>query len=438
MSAAAGVVLGLVVGALIGWIASTRRSSAVHGQLVQARSDLAVRTSQLESASEMAERQHTEHLSAMANMELTFENMSNRVLHDTVQQFNEAQEEVSRLRDSKLDSTLKPLETLLGEYKRNLNEFSSQHAGALSDVKHKAQELLEAQQRAHEETRRLNQLLGRSDQRGRWGEIQLANVLEMSGLRRNVDYQMQVSGTSDGGRGLRPDCVVNMPNATSIAIDAKFPFDAFESALSVDDAAERSALFAKHARDLRGHVKKLNEKGYWEVIQPSPEFVVCFVPSDFAISAALDADPDLVTFAARERVLICGPTNLWSLLWSVAMVLSQHQTALNAERIYATAETIFDRIRLVAEPMAKMGKALDTGVGEYNRLVRSFESRLIPAAIEVRKLGGSIRAKELPELGTVNELTTGLNEDKWGIDPDNPLPEGASDILELEEFDDEA
>ena len=437
MSAAAGVVLGLVVGALIGWIASTRRSSAVHGQLVQARSDLAVRTSQLESAREMAERQHTEHLSAMANMELTFENMSNRVLHDTVQQFNEAQEEVSRLRDSKLDSTLKPLETLLGEYKRNLNEFSSQHAGALSDVKHKAQELLEAQQRAHEETRRLNQLLGRSDQRGRWGEIQLANVLEMSGLRRNVDYQMQVSGTSDSGRGLRPDCVVNMPNATSIAIDAKFPFDAFESALSVDDAAERSALFAKHARDLRGHVKKLNEKGYWEVIQPSPEFVVCFVPSDFAISAALDADPDLVTFAARERVLICGPTNLWSLLWSVAMVLGQHQVALNAERIYQTAETIFDRIRLVAEPMAKMGRALDSGVSEYNKLVRSFESRLIPAALEVRKLGASVRAKDLPELGAVNELTTGLNETKWGIDPQNPLPESASEVLDLDALDDE-
>jgi DNA recombination protein RmuC len=111
--------------------------------------------------------------------------------------------------------------------------------------------------------------------------------------------------------------------------------------------------------------------------------------------------------------------------------------ALNAERIYQTAETIFDRIRLVAEPMAKMGKALDTGVSEYNKLVRSFESRLIPAALDVRKLGGAIRAKELPELGPVNELTTGLNEGKWGIDPGNPLPEGATEILELEGFDDE-
>jgi len=431
-------VAGLVVGLFVSWLVLNKRVEVVRDAAASARSDLAVRDSQLASANELLERQKLDHDAAIANMEQVFENLSNRVLHQTVQQFSASQEEVVRLRESKLDSTLKPLEELLGEYKRNLADFNTQHAGALSDVKGKAEELLEAQKRSHEETRRLNQLLGRSDQRGRWGEIQLANVLEMSGLRKNIDYVMQVSGTNDAGRGLRPDCVVNMPNGTSIAIDAKFPFDAFESALAAEDVDERRNLFAKHAKDLRGHVKKLNEKSYWEVITPSPEFVVCFVPSDFAISAALDADPDLVTFAAKERVLLAGPTNVWSLLWSVAMVLGQHQIALNAERIYDTAEKIFDRIRLVAEPMARMGKALDAGVGEYNKLVRSFESRLIPAALDVRRLGGALRAKDLPELGALNELTTGLNDAKWGIDADNPLPDGATEILDLDSFEEEA
>jgi DNA recombination protein RmuC len=428
-------VVGLMLGIVITATILMKRAQSMRGEATRATSTLAVRDAQLLAANEQLERQRVDHSTAIANMETTFENSANRVLHQTVAQFSTSQEEVVRLRDSKLDATLKPLEVLLGEYKKNLNDFNTQNAGALSDVKGKAEELLEAQKRSHEETRRLNQLLGRGDQRGRWGEIQLANVLEVSGLRRNIDYDMQVSGTNDSGRGLRPDCVVNMPNGTSIAIDAKFPFDAFEAALATEDADERRTLYAKHASDLRGHVKKLNEKGYWEVITPAPEFVVCFVPSDFAISAALDADPDLVTYAAKARVLIAGPTNLWSLLWSVAMVLGQHQVALNAEHIYQTAETIFERIRLVAEPMAKMGKALDTGVSEYNKLVRSFESRLIPAALDVRKLGGAKRAKELPELGPINELSTGLNDAKWGIDPDNPLPDGVSEILELEGFD---
>jgi DNA recombination protein RmuC len=428
-------VVGLVLGMVIASALSMRRSQSLRDKATTTASALAVRDAQLLAANDQIERQRTDHVTAIENLEQTFENLSNRVLLQTVAQFSTSQEEVVKIRESKLDATLKPLEVLLNEYKQNLTDFNTQNAGALSDVKSKAEELLEAQKRSQEETRRLNQLLGRGDQRGRWGEIQLANVLEVSGLRRNIDYDMQVSSTNDAGRGLRPDCVVNMPNGTSIAIDAKFPFDAFEAALATEDAEVRRTLYAKHASDLRGHVKKLNEKGYWEVITPAPEFVVCFVPSDFAISAALDADPDLVTYAAKARVLIAGPTNLWSLLWSVAMVLGQHQVALNAEQIYQTAETIFERIRLVAEPMAKMGKALDTGVSEYNKLVRSFESRLIPAALDVRKLGGAQRAKELPELGPVNELSTGLNDAKWGIDPDNPLPDGVSKILELEGFD---
>lgn len=429
-------VIGVVLGALVMWGVSLRRAQSLREDVLRAQSTITVRETELAALNNLLERQRLDHEVALTNLEQTFENLSNRVLDQTVQRFSQTQEEVHRLRETKLDSTLRPLEDLLDEYKRNLAEFNTENASALSDVRGKAEELLEAQKMSQHETRRLNQLLGRSDQRGRWGEIQLANVLEMSGLRKNIDYTMQVTSTSDSGRVQRPDCVVNMPNGASIALDAKFPFDAFESALSVEDGDERRALFAKHAKDLRGHVKKLNEKGYWEAVSPAPEFVVCFVPSDFAISAALDADPELVTYAAKERVLIAGPTNLWSLLWSVAMVLGQHQVALNAERIYHTAETIFDRIRLVAEPMSKMGRALDTSVGEYNRLVRSFESRLIPAALEVRKLGGAKRAKDLPELGPVNELATTLNEGKWGIDEENRLPEGVSEILELDGFDD--
>ncbi|NNN00896.1 MAG: DNA recombination protein RmuC [Acidimicrobiaceae bacterium] len=428
-------VAGVVLGAALTWALFVRRVQTLREDVLRGESALSLRESELAAANQFLERQRAEHETALTNLGETFESLSIRVLDQTVDRLTRSQEELHKLRETKLDSTLRPLEDLLDEYKRNLAEFNTRNAGALSEVKGKAEELLEAQRMSQSETRRLNQLLGRSDQRGRWGEIQLANVLEMSGLRKNIDYTMQVTSTSDAGRTQRPDCVVSMPNGTSIAVDAKFPFDAFEAALSIDDGEERRALFAKHAKDLRGHVKKLNEKGYWAAVAPAPEFVVCFVPSDFAISAALDADPDLVTYAAKERVLIAGPTNLWSLLWSVAMVLGQHQVALNAERIYQTAETIFDRIRLVAEPMSRMGRALDSSVGEYNRLVRSFESRLIPAALEVRKLGGAKRAKDLPELGALNELATTLNETKWGVDADNPLPEGVSEILELEEFD---
>jgi len=122
------------------------------------------------------------------------------------------------------------------------------------------------------------------------GEIQLANVMNASRLRQGIDYELQVTATNEDGRSLRPDCVVNLPNGIKLAVDAKFPYDAFERSLDEEDADARRELQSKHARDLRSHVKTLREKSYWEAVSPSPEFVVCFIPSDFAMSAALDAD----------------------------------------------------------------------------------------------------------------------------------------------------
>ena len=254
-------VVGVVLGALVVWALSLKRSQTLRDGVARAQQDLAVRDSQFAIANEGLARERAEHEAALRNMEVTFENMSNRVLAQTVEQFSHNQEQVLKERDSKLNLTLKPLEALLDEYKKNLAEFNKEHTGALSDVKNRANELLDAQQRTQDETRRLNQLLGRGDQRGHWGEVQLANVMEASGLRRNIDYDLQVTGFNETGRTLRPDCVVRMPNSASIAIDAKFPFDAFEAALATDDAEQRRTSYEAHALALRGHVKTLKEKG---------------------------------------------------------------------------------------------------------------------------------------------------------------------------------
>jgi DNA recombination protein RmuC len=426
--------IGLVLGGAVTWSVAQRRTNDHREILGTLRADLAVRESELATARSEVTRAREEHQAALTNMEGVFENLSHRVLQQTVVQFNQSQDQAMRERETTLDRTLKPLADLLDEYKRNLAEFDKQHVGVLGEVKSRADELLSEQRKSQEETRRLNQLLGRSDQRGRWGEVQLANVLEASGLRQHIDYQLQFSATTEAGRAQRPDCVVNMPNGSRVAIDAKFPFAAFEAALACENAEERKALELKHAKDLRAHVKTLRDKAYWESITPAPEFVACFVPSDVAVSVAFDADPTLLPDAANQRVLIVGPTNLLSLLWSVVMVVRQQELAVNAEAIYKVAETIFERIRRVAEPVARMGKALDSQVKEYNAMVTSFETRLIVSAKSLQNLGGAGRAKALPELGHVDRLTARLDDVKWGVDEENPLPEGAAELLELEGF----
>jgi DNA recombination protein RmuC len=437
MVAVISAVIGLALGVALTWALMVKRSQSLREDVMRVQSDLKVRDSQLTESNDRLERQRLDHVTSLEQMGQSFKVLSAEALDETVRRFSKSQEETQNLRESKLDSTLEPLEELLAEYKANLVDFNTKNSDVLNDVKNQASQLLEAQQRSQDETRRLNQLLGRSAQRGAWGEIQLANVMNASRLRQGIDYELQVTATNEEGRSLRPDCVVNLPNGIKLAVDAKFPYDAFERSLDEEDTDARRELQSEHARALRSHVKALREKSYWEVVSPAPEFVVCFIPSDFAMSAALDADPELLSFSASERVVIVGPTNLLSLLWSVGYIVRQQQIAVNAEQIADIANRLFDRIRKVAEPVGKMGKSLDAVVRDYNTMLGSIEGRLIPAAIQLRSFGGAQRAKDLPQLATVDRLTSPMNENKWGIDDENALPEGASEILELDIFDDE-
>jgi DNA recombination protein RmuC len=390
----------------------------------------------LRSARGDVERLRKEHEDQVRNLGVEFESLSNRVLKKTVEGFNLTQEQLMRERETSLDRTLAPLTEALEEYKRNLADFDLKHVGALGEVKNSAEVLLREQQRAQEETKRLNQLLGRSDRRGKWGEIQLANVLDASGLREGIDYELQVTSLSEAGNAQRPDCVVNVSHGVRVAIDAKFPFDAFEKALSCDNEEERRALEVKHAKDLRAHVKTLHAKSYWEIVGPSPEFVVCFVPSDEAVSVALDSDSDLLRYGADERVLLAGPTNLLSLLWSVAMVVRRQEFVGNAEEILKQAEKIFSQIRNVAGPVVKMGKALNAQVEAYNAMVGSFESRLIVGAQRMKAMGAAGHAKEMPGLFPIEQSARPLNEAKWDVDAES-FDEDAGEILDLNGYDDE-
>ena len=437
MVAVVSAVVGLVVGVLAALAWTQRRIQSTRDELATARATLAVRESELAGAREAAERERLDHDRAMADSESQFESLSRRVLAQTVEAFNQSQVDIQRERDARLDTTLQPLREALDAYQRNLSTFDKEHVGALAAVRQSATELLESQLRTQAETQRLNQLLGRSSQRGHWGEVQLANVLRASGLAEGLDFEMQVSAVSDAGRMRRPDCVVTLPNGR-VAIDAKFPFDRFEEAVSAAEPEIREALYREHAQALRGHVKTLREKSYWEVVGPSPEFVVCFVPSDAAVTAAFSVDAELHAYATRERVLIAGPTNLLALLWSVQMVLRQHEVAVNAEEILRVAETIYDRIRVVAGPIESVGKALNDATRAYNKMISSVESRLIPAARSMRRLRVAPSAKPVPDLAEVTTLAAGLDPQRWGIDPSASPDLASLEVLELEGDDPES
>jgi DNA recombination protein RmuC len=151
---------------------------------------------------------------------------------------------------------------------------------------------------------------------------------------------------------------------------------------------------------VRGHVDALAAKAYWEQFQPSPEFVVLFLPGDQFLAAALEADPALIDRAIRGRVLLATPSTLIALLKASAYGWRQEAVSQNAEEISALGRQLYDRIVNYVEHFEKVGHGLETATKSYNAAVGSLEGTLIPGARKFAELGAK-GAKELPAIDPI-------------------------------------
>ncbi len=229
--------------------------------------------------------------------------------------------------------------------------------------------------------------------RGRWGEVQLRNVVEQSGMLEHCDYIRQATAT-DEDRTLRPDLVVRIPGGKHVVVDAKAPLIAYLDAFETTDDAERARHLSDHARQVRDHVAKLAAKQYWRQFEPSPDFVVMFLPDESYLRAAHEHDAALAEDAWRANVILASPSTLVALLRTVAATWQQETVAESAREVHSLGRELYERIGKVGEHLAKLGRSLDGTVRSYNDAVGSLETRVL------------VTARKLEEHGIAGELAS--------------------------------
>jgi len=287
-------------------------------------------------------------------------------------------------------TAVKSLTEPLGEAVKRLEgafvSLEREREGAYRALKQELELLRQEQTALRQTTAALRAALKSERSRGQWGELQLRRVVELAGMTPHVDFAPQVN-TERG----RPDLVVYLPEGGAIPVDAKAPMNAYLEALESDDPDLRARKLKAHAKALRERIRELSEKAYWKAFDPAPELVVVFLPSEAALQAALEADPDLLDDALARNVLPASPVTLLALLKSVAYGWRQHALGQEARKVAEAARLVLERLGPFQGHLGEVGKRLEASIAAYNRAVASYQKRIQPLAERLaERLGASL------------------------------------------------
>jgi DNA recombination protein RmuC len=326
-------------------------------------------------------------------------------------------------RAREIDQLVKPLRDSLEKVDGKIGELEKARSLAYGTLAEQLRTLSSTQQALQSETQNLVRALRAPQVRGRWGEIQLKRVVEIAGMLEYCDFVQQETMQGDEGR-LRPDMIIRLPNGRSIVVDSKAPLQAYLEAVEAQDDGVRHDRLKQHAQQIRGHVRKLSEKGYWDRLDATPELVVLFLPGESFYSAALELDPGLIENAIEQRVVLATPTTLIALLRAISYGWRQETITREAQQISTLGKELYTRVRVMAAHFADMRKALDRTVASYNRAVSSLETRVLPAARRFKDLGAVAAGDDIAQLESVDQQARALQlpELKALVEEDNQPP----------------
>ena len=438
-----GIAIGAAAGLVFGWLLALRRAQSaptddrltndLQQRLTQREAELAKEREKVAEAKEHLAAAHAEKASAeallkqqrevhqqslaetrasqdkaLADLREAFKALSAdalkqtqpeflRLANETLAKFAESAKGDLSQRQESIKTLVEPLKQQLENYQKRLQQAETAQSTALGEVKKQLESLATESKSLASETQQFRMVLKSSQARGRWGEETLRRVVEAAGMSAHCDFVEQAQQGD-----AKPDMIVHLPGERVIIVDAKVPDLDVLGALESAEDAKRSELLDAHAAKLRSTIKALGLRDYPRQFPNALDHVVLFLPAESLFSAALEADHELIVWAAEKKIMLATPASLIALLRSVSMSWQQHDQTENAQKIAQAAGELYTRVAVFMDHFEGIGAGLSKSVQAFNRATSSYQSRVKPAGDRLKELGGAPPNKDLPDSGQLD------------------------------------
>jgi len=293
--------------------------------------------------------------------------------------------------ENKILVQLAPVKEQLNQMRESVQRIEKERSEQFSSISEQLRSSIETDENLRKQTQQLAQALSSNSLRGVWGEAQLRKLVELAGLIKHADFTEQATIATDTGSG-RADMVINLPGGKSLAIDSKVPFNSYQEASSIselatgEELARRKRLLDEHVKAVRSHIDALGTKAYWSGLSASPDFVICFVPSESLLSAALETDSGILEYAFKKNVALASPVSLFSVLKTINYIWRQNADESEVKAMIKLGKELYERIGKIAQLADKLGRSITASVKDYNTFVSSLETRMLVTARKLNDL----------------------------------------------------
>ena len=324
-------------------------------------------------------------------------------------QFNELAQQIFDDRNEKfthqskqnIESILKPFQNQLDTFKKEINDLHLHDTKERVSLQREIIHLKELNQQINQEAINLTKALkGNTKVQGNWGEVILERVLEQSGLRRGLEYEVQKSLRDYDNKMFRPDVIFHLPERKDIILDSKVSLVSWEKYSSAETDEKRDQHLDELIKSIRNHIAELGNKKYWDLQGiHSLDFVLLFMPIESAFLAALHHDTSLLDFASSHKVVVVTPTTLLVTLRTIQNIWKYEHQSQNSLEISRRAGLMYDKFRNFVEDLEKIGRALETCQQSYESAVNKLsrgKGNLLGQATALTELGVQVKKELTP------------------------------------------